>query len=419
MKQTHMKHLRILAVHIIFLIGSYGVCAQAEVNVGQKVFLHLVCDGGLDPSMVFEWKGGSPSSYASEAGAVTRVSLSGLEHVSHPSRPAVDQYFDRWGDRTAVVNGITAADLTARSFGTADLHVSVGSKRRSWLSAYAEDTGKGRPAPVLMFPDISINGDAAEMSLLAAIPRGLVNSSRIGNRRRKISPLPDSVQENLFKALRQDLIEFSSGLRSGSGDQLKIAHLDRQIRINRTLKLDTPAIWEQVYDGTQPDFVNHGKLALEYFARNRSMGAYVLVGGRAAWNTPTGHFVRHASSYEELFSGIDSILSHAYTLGIQSRLVVVVSTQHGKTPWLNDLGGKDPWPVFSAMVWGDGIRSGMTGRSDSTGRPVKVNPQFGTTTGKLVTLSMENVYASLLYLGGIDYRRWTTAAPVSKILEVK
>lgn len=399
---------------LVLLIGMLSFSEVTLARFQQKVFLHLVCDGGMDPSMVFEWKGTAVNSFAQEDGASKRLSASGLEHVSHTARPSVDLYFDRWGDRTAIINGITAADMTPKALGGAALHVGAGGKGRIWLSAYAEDNGKGRPAPVLLFPDFPLLGQASDMNLLASIPSDLL--SPVIARRRRISGV---VREALFSGFRTDLVEFSADFRSGSGDQQRSLHLDRQMRFQRELESEIPAIWGRVHNPAMPDFVSQAKVSLEYFSMNKSLGALVRVGGKNSWATPDNHFQRQTVKFEELFAGLNSILDHAYALGIQSRLVIIVSGQQGKSPWLNQASGKDPWPVSSVMIWGDGIRSGATGRSDSTGRPVKINPRFGTTTGSLVALTMENIYASLLYLGRVDYRRWTSSVPISPMLEGK
>ena len=378
-----------------------------------KVFLHLICDGGMDSSMVFDWKGGAANSYAIEAGAAQRTSLSGLQHVSHGARPSVDSFYDQWGNRLAVLNGVGAPDLGAGARHGPALEVEITGRRRLWLSAYVEDAGKGRAVPVVIFPGIKVEGTAAEMALVGRVPANLMTTTPAA------AIFPAAVRERLFRDLRIDFSAYGAQLRAGSGDAIKGRGYDKQFRMQQVFDASVPGMWTAVYNGAQPDFVNQSKLALEMFSSQKSLAAFVRVGASSAWASNAGHFSGQSINLESLFSGLDAILDHAYTLGLQNQLVLVVSGQYGRTPWLNAAGGKDPWPVSSMMFWGNGVRSKVTGATDDVGRGIKIDPRFGTTTGDVISLDFQNAYASMLFLAGTNYRKWTAALPVSGLLEVR
>jgi|GEM_PF-2940906 len=412
---SHLKVIPSLAVMtafvIAFMVGPIFCAEIASGNSGPKVFLHLICDGGIDPAMVFQWKGGGGNSFAIEPGAVQRTSVSGLVHVSHPARPSVDSFFDQWGSKSAVLNGVGTSDLSARAIHGSALEVEVSAKRKIWLSSYAEDFGKGRPAPVITFPGVRFDGSPDEMSLIGRIPANLLTTTP------PASSFPGSVRDRLFRDLRVDYTSYGSMIRSGSGDAIKIKGYDKQFRMQQVFEASIPTAFASVYNPAQPDFVNQAKLALEMFSSGKSLAAMVRVGDRTTWAAASSHFAIQSAAVETLFDGLDEILNHAYNIRLQTKLVLVVSGAYGRTPWLNAAGGKDPWPVSSMMFWGNGIRSGVTGATDDLGRGVKIDPRFGTTTGDTISLSFQNAYASMLFHAGGNYKKWTSALPVSGLLQ--
>ena len=392
-----------------------GEALGAGNGVGQRVFLHLICDGGIDPSMVFEWKGGTSNSYAVEAGSVERTSTSGLRHVSNPGRPGVDAFFDLYGSRVAILNGVVADDMGSRALDGSAMEVSKAGVSRNWLSAYAEDAGKGRPAPVLVFPGARVDGAMVDMSLLGRVPSTLMTNSPVS------TVFPVAVRDRIFRDLRVDHAAFAAGMRAGSADASMTKAQDKQFRILQTLESSIPGTsgdWAAIYDAAQPAFVNQSKLAVRMFASGKSLAAIVRVGTAGMWAPASAHFASQSVSLQTLFGGLSQILDYAYATGLQSRLVVVVSGQYGRTPWLNSGTGKDPWPVSSMMIWGNGIRGRVTGGTDDVGRGLKIDPRFGTTTGDAIRISPQNAYASMLFLAGSDWRKWTSTVPVSGLLEV-
>lgn len=68
------------------------------------------------------------------------------------------------------------------------------------------------------------------------------------------------------------------------------------------------------------------------------------------FDTHQTHDTDHNWLLAELTGGLDYLWTYAETLGIADRLVVVVASDFGRTPWYNDTDGKDHWPVGSFMV---------------------------------------------------------------------
>ena len=69
--------------------------------------------------------------------------------------------------------------------------------------------------------------------------------------------------------------------------------------------------------------------------------------------------------------GVDYFVRRAQELGLADRLVIVMQSEMGRTPWYNETGGKDHWSVTSMMAMGAGIRGGRVVGMTS------VNPESG------------------------------------------
>lgn len=62
------------------------------------------------------------------------------------------------------------------------------------------------------------------------------------------------------------------------------------------------------------------------------------------------HDAQHDWLFTELARSIDYLWTYAETLGIADRLVVVIGSDFGRTPYYNDTEGKDHWPISSYIV---------------------------------------------------------------------
>jgi hypothetical protein len=50
------------------------------------------------------------------------------------------------------------------------------------------------------------------------------------------------------------------------------------------------------------------------------------------------------------------MMTRAEEIGIRDRLIVIIQSEMGRTPWYNGTGGKDHWSITSMMAMGQGIR---------------------------------------------------------------
>ena len=84
-------------------------------------------------------------------------------------------------------------------------------------------------------------------------------------------------------------------------------------------------------------------------------------------------FEKQAPEFDQALAALLSDLSDR---GLLDETVVVVTSEFGRTPKINNTAGRDHWPrVFSTLIAGGGIKNGQIyGKSDSLGGEVDENP---------------------------------------------
>lgn len=87
---------------------------------------------------------------------------------------------------------------------------------------------------------------------------------------------------------------------------------------------------------------------------------------------------------------MSALLDDLFDSGALDRCMVMAVGEMGRTPWLNDRGGRDHWPrCFSGLLAGGGVSGGQViGRSDSVGgeprdQPIPVGALFETALAAL------------------------------------
>jgi|JI6StandDraft_1071083.scaffolds.fasta_scaffold00504_8 hypothetical protein len=95
----------------------------------------------------------------------------------------------------------------------------------------------------------------------------------------------------------------------------------------------------------------------------------VSLGG---WDTHNANFVAVPERCETLDKGLSTLLSDLHNRGLLKDTLVVLTTEFGRTPDINQNVGRDHYPkAFSAAMWGGGIKGGhVHGATDAEGREV-------------------------------------------------
>lgn len=126
---------------------------------------------------------------------------------------------------------------------------------------------------------------------------------------------------------------------------------------------------------------------------------YVEV-SRGGWDTHSDNFNRVQANCEDMDRAVGGLLHDLERRGMLSDVLVVLTSEFGRTPIINGGNGRDHWPnAFSAMFVGAGIKGGSVyGRSDERAMRVAENPvkpeDLNATIAHLMGMEVNNIHYS-------------------------
>jgi hypothetical protein len=156
-------------------------------------------------------------------------------------------------------------------------------------------------------------------------------------------------------------------------------------------------------DGFNNPLLRQAHLALVSCSAGLTVAFDLEIGG---FDTHQGHDARHRTGFMQLTNGIQFLWDTAEELGIADRLVVMVGSDFGRTPWYNDGQGKDHWPVTSVMLmkknapWGNRV----IGASDEGHNTLPLDPVTlqEAPSGNGVVLTPADVQYALRSVAGVE-----------------
>lgn len=126
---------------------------------------------------------------------------------------------------------------------------------------------------------------------------------------------------------------------------------------------------------------------------------YVEV-SRGGWDTHSNNFEQVQANCEDMDRAVGALLIDLERRGLLNQVLVVLTSEFGRTPKINGGNGRDHWPnAFSAMFAGAGIKGGTVyGRSDDRAMRVAENPvkpeDLNATIAHLLGMEVNNVHYS-------------------------
>lgn len=137
------------------------------------------------------------------------------------------------------------------------------------------------------------------------------------------------------------------------------------------------------------------------------------------WDTHQENFTRVKDLSTQLDKALSSLLQDLAKTGLLSETIVVVASEFGRTPRINEGDGRDHHPkVFSALLAGGGIAGGQVyGSSDERGEEVRDKPvtmmDLNATIAKAMGLNPSEETVSPV---GRPFKLAADGKPISKIL---
>ena len=340
----------------------------------------FVGDGGWDVTQVFDVHDPLDATDGVDVDVPQAISglppsqiatVGGITYMSNPTtRPAVDTFFTKWANRSAIVNAVNTRSTSHDQSRQLVLTGYLDPTRADFAVMAANQNGADMPLPHLLLSGPSFAGPFAGLS------------GRVGEQlgdALAYNRVPDRVDPNvehlavsaLGEAYVQQALEWQRVLDtpaalSGRLDQFRDANQrgDKLVRLAASLPRD---------DG------NGAQLATSLGSAFRSgMTTSATVSNVGGFDTHNDNTQQNAR-WEDVFTFLDAFLTGlAGQPGLRSaslldETTVVYCSEFGRTPQLNGDNGKDHHPWTSILTVGKGVKPGVYGLTDGDQEGVKTS----------------------------------------------
>ena len=388
--------------------------ATAASERGAKNLIVVFASGGWDTTYSIDPKPGLSSIDVPEGDI---EELGGIPVFTDASRPATRAFFEAHAALTTVVNGMTVQSITHTDCYKRVLTGTPSDTAPDVGAITANENGRDLPAPYLVLGRTSFTGDYASLAARAG------TANQIGT---LLDPLrafpPDS--GDFTPRFAPDMAEAELIREHVVGRAERVKTLRGAMGINASRYqdfIDSLARGDQLAAAADFGDFNYtidlgvqSQLALDVLEQQISRVVQMELGG---FDTHDAN-MQQAQRQEVFFAGLSSLVDELSARDgadagnkLIDETVVLVVSEMGRTPLLNDNLGKDHWPVTSAMVIGGGSSGGrVLGATDDDFLSRTVDMQTGDVMDDGGSLDYTSFAAGLLGLVGVDYTEYLPGA---------
>ncbi len=389
---------------------ALGRHARAETGGSPRHLIVVLASGGWDSSYALDPKPGNPN-VDSPPGDIEL--FADIPVFTDPSRPSARAFFDQWAPYTAVINGINVRSIAHPECRRRVLTGTAGAGNPDLAAMAAFELAPELPVPYLILGDNAYTGPlaaaAGRVGRTNQIKALLDPSDRYpapaGSPFAHGGYLPDSGDEAL---IREYVLARAERVRAQRGqlgyNRARIDDFTAALQRGDVLKTQADGFGDR---GTTLSFDAQVDMAIRVLTEGISRA--VNIDSRLGWDTHQGN-APQGIMQEVLFAGLSRMAQELAdapgVLGGSTLLdetTVLVISEMTRTPKLNGAGGKDHWPVASAMLLGAGVAGGRS--YGGTNDLVEAEP-VDLTTGDVdpdgVSLQTGNLAAGVLQVVGAD-----------------
>ncbi len=369
--------------------------------------------GGWDPTRVlancFEQRS---IAMEHDAGITTYGNLS---FVDHDNRPSVRAFFDQFHESCLIVNGLLVPSIAHAACTRLMMTGTTNDGASDWAAIMAGQNGGGLSLPQLVLSGPSYPGKhgtsvtrTGTSGQLEALLSGDVIEWSDQNTRLPHQRAEDHMDSYLLRraaaAVESEPMPRAKELYESYG-----ASLERAVNLK---DLQSIINWDAGGDLTEL-----GKLTADLLQLGICRCIMMNHGG-SGWDSHTDNDATQSQSWESLFSGLYDMANRFAALPgkvaptMLDETLIVVLSEMGRTPGLNDGDGKDHWPFTSALVMGPGITGDrVIGATDEFYYGKTIDPDSGELYAGGIDLTVSNLGATLLNLVGIDHEPYLSGVP--------
>jgi len=168
---------------------------------------------------------------------------------------------------------------------------------------------------------------------------------------------------------------------------------------------NNPELSATIFNGRTraQDLYRQGRIALAAYQTGVSAAAHLTIGG---YDTHNNHDQSHYPRLMDMLMGVDAIIQEANARGLQDRVVIMITSDFGRTNHYNGGDGKDHWRVTSAVFWAppsmiQGNR--CIGTTDVNHKTQPISPAQAPRTGAgNITVEPSHIHNCMRRMLGVD-----------------
>lgn len=368
----------------------------------QRRFLFIFVRGGWDTTYAFTPMFGV-SGVSMEADAVL-AEAGGIPFVDAESRPSVRSFFENYGHRTCVLNGLEVRSVTHERCRRI-LFTGNGDGGDGWPTTLAASAS---PAPLL--PHLVLAGPAYTRQFAGQVVRVGDNGqlpALLDGTALDTSNYPVSVPSTELEALEDAFVRQRAAATGLVGQKATMySAYGRALEDLAGLSDYTDSLeLSPGVGGCSRNIDADAATIFDAFSMGLARCGLTQHEGWCSqgWDTHQGNAMQ-SLHFEELFGFLLTTMADLDTRGpLAEDVTVVVLSEMGRHPVLNTYQGKDHWTYTSAMIIGSGVAGGQViGGLDGYGQGERVDLTAGEITDTGHALQAMDLGATLLALGDVD-----------------
>ncbi len=339
--------------------GGWPRRAHAAVGRSDLRFVFVRIFGGWDTTRVFATDLGNRNVDYEERVQLGQVG--DLPFIDHPDRPGVRTFFERWGDRTVVFNGLVVPSVNHRICERLALTGGNQESAADWPTRIAHAQADRYGLPHVVAGGRSIPGQLGG-SVVRIGDNGQVGQMLDGSILDHSDLPAQSPPADLRALLDQSVADAAADRAAQVTDARRksiIAEYGRSLERAATMKDQVDEVRWQT-DGT---FASQIEVCADLLELGLSR-CVTLSFERLTWDSHEDNTSKQHANFKDLFDGLALLME---TLGatpgvvgdtLADETVVVVVSEMGRTPQENSAKGKDHWAHTSSMLVGPGLDGG-------------------------------------------------------------
>ena len=402
---------------------AFPTRALAAPSASTRRFVFIHCVGGWDAPFVFAPQLLGKVDHEAEA---TASEAMGLPFVDHPDRSTVRDFFERYGDRCAILNGMEVPSITHERCRRIALTGFGDGAYDDWPSILAAHATDKPLLPHLVMAGSAFNAQYGDQVVRVGdngqLPKLLSGEVLSERDQGVITPSSEAI-EDAYLAQRLGTLAEQAGTPAEADFYTRYSTaLQAQARLQvlgSDLNLDPNS------GGCERDISADAATIFDCFERGLTRCGMIAYEGWCAEGWDSHQMIdRQSLHFGEFFAYLNRIMADldgrtAFEGGpLRDQVTFVLFSEMGRAPNMNLYGGKDHWTSASAMLIGAGIRGGNAyGALDDQARGAKIEMSTGQASSSGETFGAKNLGATLLALGDVDPERYIQASPLTAVME--